>query len=109
MPITVEQSLEIMRQYMRTIAAANALTHAAATDALTAIEKFVKPGGVSPGNGFRSSCQTLVKALIQEARAFPGAVPTETRQAWLKEIEACKGQVPQSEYNEALAILRAGP
>lgn len=39
--------------------------------------------------------------------SLPGAVLSEAGQAWLQAIEGCKEKIPQSEYDEGLAMLRA--
>jgi hypothetical protein len=49
----------------------------------------------------------MVQNLIAEARVFCGAVAKESRLAWLQAFEACTGKIAQSEYDQALAILRA--
>jgi hypothetical protein len=101
-----EKAAELFHQYLTQQAAAAALNHeriAAILGAWLPRKEFVeRPGGKLP-----VPCQALVNALFEEASAFHGAVPTETRQAWLNSIEACKGKIPDSEYNRASAILRA--
>jgi hypothetical protein len=87
--------------------AAVASRAAAARAALSAgeIDHTVrKPGSGSTGT---TECQILVQDLIEEGKAFKGGVPVATRSAWLKEIEPCKGKVPDSEYAKALQILHA--
>ena len=49
----------------------------------------------------------MAQNLIAEARVFPGAALSESRQARLQAIEGCNGKIPQEEYDEALAILGA--
>jgi hypothetical protein len=102
-----EKAAELFHQYLTQQVAAAALNHERITAILAAWparkELVERPGGKLP-----SPCQALVEALFEEASAFRGAVPQESRRAWLKSIEACKAKIPDSEYNQALAILRAG-
>jgi hypothetical protein len=102
-----QAAAELLHQYLTQQAAAAALNHERITAILAAWparkELVERPGGKLP-----SPCQALVEALFEEASAFHGAVPQESRQAWLKSIEACKGKIPDSEFNQALGILRAG-
>jgi hypothetical protein len=98
---------ELLHQYLTQQAAAAALNHERITAILAAWpprKEFLE----RPGAKLSSPCQALVNGLFEEADAFRGAVPEQSRQAWLKSIEGCKGKIPESEYNQALAILRAG-
>ena len=71
-------------------------------------DELVESPGVGPAARPYNRCQALVQDLFQEAKIQShGAVPVVTRQAWLEAIEGCKGKIPESEYDEALAILRA--
>jgi hypothetical protein len=97
-----EEALELMRYAMRETATANARAAAAAASVLRI------PGLPGPEELLLSPCQVLVQNLFTEARAFHGSVPTKSRQAWVEAIEACKGKIPESEYNAASAILRVG-
>jgi hypothetical protein len=63
-----------------------------------------RPGSGSTGP---TECQILVQDLIEEGKAFRGGVPVAVRSAWLREIEPCKGKIPDSEYAKALQILHA--
>ena len=104
-----EEALALMRYAMREMATANARAAAAAQAFLTITGP---PGPEDPRielRGLRlSPCQVLVQNLFTEAHAFHGSVPSASRQAWVEAIEACKGKIPEAEYNAALAILRVG-
>src|SRR5271166_3994919 len=113
MPIGISQeAAEILHQMMREVVAANERAHALASAVLAAWPPGPGPGRPelppernelvrTPGGGLSSPCQVLVQNLFAEARVFHGAVPAQTRHAWLEAIEACKGKIPESEYDQA--------
>jgi hypothetical protein len=102
-----EELLAAMRVAMRGMAEANARAIAVAK----AVLGTLGPEDLGPPRDeliVRSPCQVLVENLFAEARVFHGSVPSVSRQAWVEAIEACKGKIPEAEYNAALAILRVG-
>ena len=104
MAITSEQAAEAQHQFQQQVLAKLKSIEANIGHILDA---FPPKKTITPSAEFLSPCQTLVNGLFEEASAFKGAVPTVVRNHWLKSIEACKGKIPETEYNKALAILRA--
>jgi hypothetical protein len=93
-----------MKVYLASVARRAAAARAVLSDG--DIDHTVRiPGSGSTG---ATECQILVQDLIVEGKAFKGGVPVASRPAWLKQVEACKGKVPESEYAKALQILYAG-